>query len=85
MATDYAAQIAAANLTTLADARRLRASMMENADNKAQRQFIGTLFEPILARLTPPPTPAPARTLTSGGILDVTYTEPAVGFARNKG
>ena len=49
---DYATLIEAAQLNTLADARRMRASMIEDAANKAEREAIGAAFQPVLERLS---------------------------------
>jgi hypothetical protein len=48
---DFAAQIAAANPATLADARRLRKSMIEGADSKAAREAIAAAWSPVIERL----------------------------------
>jgi hypothetical protein len=49
---DYAAQIAALNPVTLADARRLRTKMINEADNRQQRDAIGAAFAPVLETLS---------------------------------
>jgi hypothetical protein len=48
---DFAAIVAAHNPLTLREATILRTTMINEADNKGQRQQIGDAFVPVLERL----------------------------------